>query len=76
MGLMSCPSCVFLGLPWDDAGPVGAAVEAGCSSLEAGAGALVVRSEVMPDSGLKDAGPSTSVTSNLLDSGVSLTALG
>ncbi|MPC21326.1 hypothetical protein E2C01_014310 [Portunus trituberculatus] len=76
MGLMSCPSCVFLGLPWDAAGPVGAVEGAGCKSPEAGAGALEVRSEVMADSGLKDAGPSTSATSSLFDSGVSRTALG
>lgn len=76
IGLISCPSCVFLGLPWDAAEPVEAALEAGCRSLEAGADVLVFRSELMADSGLKDAGPSTSATSSLLDSGVSLTALG
>lgn len=84
---MSCPSCAFFGLPCDapeleeeeDWAGVGcrsllggSVDEDGTRSEEGGAGG----GAVVEGSGLKEAGPSISATSSLLDSGVSLTAFG
>lgn len=74
MGLISWPSWFFLGLAC--VGP-GAEEAAGCEGCSSPAAIVEVMSaEVKAGSGLKEAGPSPSVTSSLFDSGVNLTALG
>lgn len=74
IGLISWPSWFFLGLAC--VGP-GADEAAGCEGCSSPAAIVeVISVEVKAGSGLKEAGPSPSVTSSLFDSGVNLTALG